>query len=271
MNLCLETDAAFFVAGGAVAGRYVLDDPFKPYLHPLRTPDGHVVTDCMPGDHRHHKGLMYGLRCADLNFWEEPLGTDEAGVQTQIAIEPLSAGAGAAGLRQRLRWQHESGGRATYDEIREISCRHDRERRAFVWTWSSRRVALRAHRLIKSEWSLGLEDGRAINYHGLGIRLPWMWAFHDERFNGAERAGSSRPWKGLNGETGPEVGFWGRIDGYWSPPEAAVTMRQEQGFGWFVLKGDFAYLATGPTCLDELEVTAGQTFDETYEVVVQDR
>lgn len=273
MNLCLEKDAAFFVAGNVVAGRYVLDDPFKPYLHPVRTPDGHLVTDCMPGDHRHHKGLMFGLRCADLNFWEEPLGTDQAGVQTSLSVEPLTfaLAAGAVGLRQRLRWQHESGERATYDEVREITCRRDDTRRAFVWTWRSRRTALRAHRLIKSEWSLALEDGRAINYHGLGVRLPWMWAFSGERFNGVERAGRACPWRELNGEAGAVVGFHGRIDGYWSPPEAAVTIRQEHGFGWFVLKGDFAYLATGPTCLDELEVGAGRTFDETYEIIVADR
>lgn len=39
--------AARFIDGENLAGISVLDDPFKPYLHPLRTPDGHVVT--VPG------------------------------------------------------------------------------------------------------------------------------------------------------------------------------------------------------------------------------
>jgi len=57
--------AARFIDGENLAGISVLDDPFKPYLHPPRTPDGHVVTVARPADHRHHKGLMYGLRCED--------------------------------------------------------------------------------------------------------------------------------------------------------------------------------------------------------------
>lgn len=271
MKISLEKDAACFIAGGVVAGRYVLDDPFKPYLHPLRTPSGHAVTDRMPADHRHHKGLMYGLRCADLNFWEEPAGTDQAGVQAGLAVEPFEAGPEAAGLRQRLCWRHESGRSETYDETREIVCRRDVAGRAFVWTWRTHRVALRAHRLIKSEWSLPLEDGRSINYHGLGIRLPWAWAFPDDRFCGVERDGSPCAWKEANGGVGAEMGFRGLIDGFWSPPCAAVTVGQEHGFGWFVLKERFAYLATGPSCLDELDVGAGQTFDETYRIVVEDR
>jgi hypothetical protein len=271
VNLRIDADAAVFSSGGVVAGRYALSDRFKPYLHPLRTPAGHLVSDCMPADHRHHKGLMYGLRCADLNFWEELPGTDQAGVQASLSVEAMEAGPGAAGLRQRLRWQHESGARATYDETREIVCRRDDERRAFVWIWRSRRVALRAHRLIKSEWSLPLEDGRRINYHGLGIRLPWMWAFKGEQFAAVERAGSVVPWREANGDRSPDMGFRGPIDGHWEPPVGAVAIRQEHGFGWFVLKDGFAYLATGPTWLEERELDAGHVSEETYEIVVQDR
>ena len=271
MNLRIEADEALFISGGVVAGRYVLNDPFKPYLHPLRTPAGHVVTDCMPGDHRHHKGLMYALRCADLNFWEEDVGTEQAGVQKGLSVEALDLGPGVAGLRQRVRWQHESGERPTYDETREIVCRQDATRRAHVWTWRSRRVALRAHRLIKSEWSMSLADGRKINYHGLGVRLPWMWAYPSESCNGVERAGEARPWRELCGESGPEIGFWGRIDGHWSAPVAGLRMRQAHGFGYYVAKESFAYLSAGPSNLQELEISVGQSFDETYEIIVEDR
>lgn len=271
MNADLQPNAVVFSAGDRVAGRYVLDDPFKPYLHPLRTPAGHLVSDCIPSDHRHHKGLMYALRCADLNFWEEPQGTDQCGVQRTVSVEPHPASANAAGIRHRLRWQHESGERATYDEIRELSCRHDSAARAFVWTWRTHRTALRPHRLIKSEWSLGLEDGRKINYHGLGIRFPWSWAFQADNMNGVECDGAPSSWKAACGTAGRTVGCWGKIDGHWLPPTAAVTIAQEQAFTWFSIRGDFSYLSVGPTNLDELDVRAGDVFAETYRIVVQDR
>ncbi|MEI8312925.1 MAG: DUF6807 family protein [Verrucomicrobiota bacterium] len=271
MKITIEDKQVRFISpGGTTAGCYVLDDPFKPYIHPLRTPGGHVVTDCMPVDHRHHKGLMFALRCEDLNFWEERQGNGQSGVQRSLSVEPVSTPDGE-GIRQRLRWEEESGERPTYDEVRQISCREEPGQRAFLWTWSSRRTALRAHRLIKSEWSFALEDGRKINYHGLGIRLPWAWAFRGDSRNGAECDGVSRPWRDVCGTTGPEIGFWGKIDGHWQPPTAAVTLRQQQGFGWYVMKQDFAYLATGPSNLEELDVSEGRTFEETYQILVQDR
>ena len=42
-----------FREGDREAGCCVLNDPFKPYFAPLRSPDGHVVTVVSPGDHRH--------------------------------------------------------------------------------------------------------------------------------------------------------------------------------------------------------------------------
>lgn len=273
MHTLIQSDSVTFAEDSLIAGRYVLDDAFKPYLHPLKTPAGHLVSGCITSDHRHHKGLMYALRSADLNFWEENPGTDQCGVQRSLSVEPLAPGdaAGGAGIRQRLRWQHESGERATYDETREIFCRHDPAARAFVWTWRSHRTALRAHRLVKSFWSYPVEDGRKINYHGLGVRFPWSWAFEPGNMNGVECDGVAKPWKEACGSTGRSVGYWGRIDGFWTPPIAAVTITQEQNFAFYVMRAGFAYLSVGPSNVEELEVQAGQTFAETYHIRVEDR
>jgi hypothetical protein len=269
MRIRFDSQAAVFEHDGVEAGRYVLDDPFKSYIHPLRTPQGHCVSDCMPADHRHHKGLMFGLRCDDLNFWEEEPDGAECGVQTSRAISGLEGG-NASGFRQELRWQAKDGGLPTYDEVREVLCRHDGSR-AFHWTWRSRRTALRGHRLVKSPWSISMADGRRINYHGLGLRLPWVWAFSGETFNGVEIQGRAQDWNQACGTSGPEVTCWGRIDGHWSPPTAAVTFRQEQSDTWFVLKADFSYLSIGPSNAEEIDVAQGRIFQETYHIIVQDR
>lgn len=267
MRVQMDSRACVFTRQGGEAGRYVLDDPFKPYLHPLRTPEGHCVTDCMPVDHRHHKGLMYALRSHDLNFWEED---SDCGIQRQQSISMLEDARGV-GIRQELLWQARGGGCDTYLETREIACRYDAENRGFHWTWHSRRTALRAHRLVKSPWSLPLDDGRMINYHGLGIRLPRAWAFPGDAFSGVEAGGRALDWRQVCGSSGAEVGWWGRIDGHWTPPLAAVTIRQEQQDTWFALKTDFAYLSVGPSNAVEVEVPEGQVFEEICHVLVQDR
>lgn len=164
----------------------------------------------------------------------------------------------------------EDGAMATYHEIRTLRCRQDTAGRSYVWTWRSQRAALRPHRLIQSEWSLPASGDRKINYHGLGLRLPWAWAFSGDRFNGTERDGVACAPGDALGTTGSEVAMWGLIDGHWTPPRARVALRQDLGFAWFVLKGDFAYLAVGPSNAGPLDVAAGQRFDESYEIEVAD-
>lgn len=266
MDISISQGRVIFREGAAVAGEYVIDDRFKPHFRLLNTPAGHNTVVVSPGDHRHHKGLMYGLRCSDINFWEEDPGTGHCGIQQVVQTELLEGG-----IRQELLWKELDGGLETYHEERFISCCHRPEAAAFHWTWTSRREALRDHRLIKSEWSCELPDGRKINYHGLGIRLPWMWAFGGNTFTGVEVGGTAAEPVEACGSNGRAITWWGRIDGHWEPPLAAVTMRQDQGFSWFVLKGDFSYVAVGPSNEHEVKVSRGEIPTESYEVIVQDR
>jgi hypothetical protein len=266
VHIALTQNQAIFTEDSALAGICVLDDPFKPYLAPLHTPAGHNVVVVMPVDHRHHKGAMYALRCADLNFWEEPKGTPECGIQ-----KILGAAVENDELVLRLLWCDEKGNKETYREERRISCRFLPERRAFSWTWKTHREALRPHRLIKSEWSRKMPDGRRLNYHGLGVRLTWPWAFPGDSFLGVEIEGKPVTPEQASGTTVPEVTFWGRFDGCWQTPHGAVTVRQNHGFGWYVMKDGFSYVATGPSALEEIDVASGRSFDESYEIIVADR
>lgn len=261
----ISENKAVFRDGAKIAGEYVLDDPFKPHFHRLYTPSGHNVVLVSPGDHRHHKGLMYALRCRDLNFWEEDPGSGHCGVQEVLETKGVGRG-----IRQQLLWREENGGLRTYQETREIWFQRIGDH-AFEWSWSSIREALRDHRLVKSEWSLETPDGRFINYHGLGVRLPWMWAFKNTRFNGIEVDGVGSDPMDACGTNGPRLGWWGRIDGYWTPPVATVTLGQEQEFTWFCLKGDFPYLAVGPSNLEERDIVAGSICEERYTIRVEDR
>ncbi len=254
-----------FRVGDALAGTYRLDDRFKPHFCALRTPAGHNVTLVSPGDHRHHKGLMYALKCEDLNFWEEEPGTGHCGIQ-EIKSTQLQEN----GFTQNLLWREEGGQLATYDEQRTITCTPDPAQNGYLWTWETQRTALREHRLVKSGWTLDLEDGRKINYHGLGIRLPWMWAYGGPDFGSIVAGDTPLTDREASGRHDANLGMWGVIDGCWERTKARVTIRQEHGFAWFALNSGFAYLSTGPTIEEELEVRRGQTFTETYTVLIQD-
>ena len=255
-----------FRQGDRLAGEYRLDDPFKPHFRRLLTPAGHDTVLAAPADHPHHKGLMYALRCADLNFWEEHGERGTIGRQEVIATTLAESG-----FSQTLLWRAVEGGGETYRETRTITGSRRDDAQAFVWQWQTRREALRDHRLILSEWALAHPDGRRINYHGLGLRLPWMWRFPGSWAGGVELDG--RPTAPLEacGARASSVGFWGLIDGAPRGTRAAVTVRQDHGFGWFVMKEDFPYLAVGPTIAAPLEVRAGDRFEENYEIMIEDR
>lgn len=267
MTIELTSEKAVFSEDIKIAGVCVLNDPFKPYLDPMLTPNGHSVTQAMPVDHRHHKGLMYALRCADLDFWAERKGTPLCGVQriVKTSVEKDT-------LTLDLIWHRDDGEMETYRERRQISCRYRPAERGFAWTWKTHREALRDHHLIKSEWSKKLPDGRTVNYHGLGIRFPWAWAFPKESTRGIEINGKAVTDTEALASDASEITFWGKFDGYWAHPTGAVTMRQNHGFGLFALNSQgFSTLAMGPTTREELHVRKGDIFDETYEVLVQDR
>lgn len=51
----------------------------KPYMHPLRTPGGTILTSFQPSDHVWHRGLWFAWKYIDgINYWEEEMGSEGA-------------------------------------------------------------------------------------------------------------------------------------------------------------------------------------------------
>lgn len=49
----------------------------KPYFHPLRTPQGALLTAFQPSDHVWHRGLWFAWKYINgVNYWEEAIGAD---------------------------------------------------------------------------------------------------------------------------------------------------------------------------------------------------
>lgn len=268
----------FVTAAGRLAGRYHHGDEFKPFIHPLNSPQGHCVSLARPHDHRHHKGLMYAVRTPELNFWEEVSTRpgESVGRERHMAFAEVRESGEEVGFTETLSWEPLTGGPAVFDETRRVSCR--RVGAAFVWTWALTLRVRRDTRLIQSQWSHQNAAGQLTNYHGLGLRMcrefggstrnnalqlddgPVQWNRNSKPFDFtvAMRATPAR------------VTYIGHIDGTWPVPRIGVTMTQQEKNGLFIFESPFALMALGPSNLAERPLAAGETLRDRYTVTVED-
>ncbi len=273
MHLTIADSHVTFANAEAVAGRYNHRDSHKPFVHPLCTPAGHCVSLASPHDHKHHKALMYALRASDVNFWEEfpTLPGERVGRQRHIAFEDVVASGGTVGFAERLEWWDEAGADHVFGERREIRCRFEPAKNAFVWAWQTRITAQRDVTLIQSQWSHGLPSGGKVNYHGLAVRLRRDFGGstrnHTLTVDGATR---DTDFKDLMGARPTEVSFVGSIDGTWPVQRAGVAFRQRQHNPLYVMEDHLAFMALGPSNLGAVELKKGAVLEEAYEVEVFD-
>lgn len=268
----------FVTAEGRLAGRYHHGDAFKPFIHPLNSPQGHTVSLARPHDHRHHKGLMYALRIPELNFWEEVSTRpgEAVGRERHVAFAEVRAAGEEVGFTETLAWEPAAGGSAVFDETRRVSCRQNGA--AFVWTWEVTLHVLTDTRLIQSQWSHKSAEGRLTNYHGLGLRM--CREFGGSTRNNAlqlddgpvqwNRNGKPYDFTQAMGATPRRVTYVGHIDGTWPVPRIAVSMTQEEKNGLFIFESPFAFMALGPSNLAERSLAAGELLRGRYTVTIED-
>ncbi|WP_221583556.1 PmoA family protein [Microbacterium sp. G2-8] len=89
----------------------------KPYLHPVRTRAGEVVTDMRPADHVWHKGLQFALTdVAGRNFWGGNTYVPGRGYEALDVVGRVrrdevatSSAEGDARIREQLSWVSPEG------------------------------------------------------------------------------------------------------------------------------------------------------------------
>lgn len=264
-----DTSMDILGEGGGLAGRYVFADPYKPYLHPLLTPSGVAMSAFMPHDHKHHRALMYALRTPELNFWEEraTVPGERVGRQVHVELSEVVEQGDTVGFTQRLVWCAHDDEVPVLLETRRVSCRS--EGRGFSWTWHTRLEAQRELTLRMSQWSSPRADGRLVNYHGLGLRLP-------REFGGAianvelRLEGSRSGVAEAHGTAPHSIEYRGAVDGYWPVRFAGVRFRQRQPNTLFIMKDPFAYIALGPSNDQPRTLKRGEILEEDYTVDVFD-
>lgn len=186
----------------------------KPYLHPIRTLSGAVVTDYRPNDHRWHKGLqLTASHLSGQNLWggntyvhgDGYLALPEkVGSMAHVAFEEVSAADGRAVIAERLTW-HPHDKELWADEERRIEVRDvDADTGSWSLTWTS---AVTNRRDEPLRFGSPTTHGRpAAGYTGLFWRGPR--AFRDGRVftaeaDGGDLMGSQAPgWRTSASTTG---------------------------------------------------------------------
>jgi hypothetical protein len=276
-------DRLLMRAGDAVLAEYVFrpDHPTfespRPYLSPIRTPGGELVSLYRPHDHVWHKGIAWSLPVVgDENFWGGPtfvrgegyVQLPNNGQQRHVAFAPeatdaANAAPGTARVVERLEWITQAG-EPIFDEERTLAA-SVLDDEAWLLGFATRLTNTTDRPIsIGSPTTRGRENA---GYGGLFWRGPR--SFTGGRLLAPGVAGGDE----LRGTRAPWMGFTGRHD----ETDAASTIvmvddpaNLQHPPQWFARSEDFACLCPAPFFGEEHVVEPGATLVLRYGVVVAD-
>lgn len=249
----------------------------KPYVHPLRTLTGRLVSGYRPSDHRWHKGLqMTASHLSGQNFWgghsyvhgKGYLGLHELiGSMRHDGFDAIDVCGEELSFAERLTWV-ENGGAEWAREQRGVRVHAlDPETGSYAVDWSILLTNVR-------------EDGEALHfgspttagremagYTGLQWRGPRD--FTGGRVFGPETEGE------LMGTQGPWLAFTGEhddVDGHSTLMFAHAPGNTDaiHASHWFVRAEPIPTVAFSWAFFEEFALEAGESFGYRYRIVVAD-
>lgn len=249
----------------------VLESP-KPYLHPVRTLGGDIITLYRPHDHVWHKGIAWSLpHVGEHNFWGGPtyqrdrdyVQLDNNGSAVHREMTELRTDSGHARLAHRLDWLSQEGLPVIEEQRALTATVLDGETWALVFETAMTNVS-GGPLDFGSPTTKGRENA---GYGGLFWRGP-------RPFTGGIVHGPSGPGGDeLRGTRAEWMAFRGRHDetGGWSTivmvDDAANPRHPPQ---WFARSEMFACLCPAPFFSEELRVENGGTLSFRYAVLIAD-
>ena len=120
------------IGGQPFTNFHFSSDATKPYLHPLRAPDGSVVTRSYPmeevegeqTDHPHHRGVWFSHgEVNGFDFWANEVSQRDRGNKGTIAldkIETVESGPQRGLIEASFNWL-DTGGKALLAESRTMT------------------------------------------------------------------------------------------------------------------------------------------------------
>ncbi|MFD8493061.1 PmoA family protein [Amycolatopsis sp. NPDC059657] len=204
-------------AGAVELAEYVVEpdtprpDSPKPYLHPLRTTAGDVVTAVRPHDHPWHNGLQFtAANLSGENFWggrtyvrgQGYTELDNNGSIRHLRWQRTHCASGLAELRHSLVWETRAG-ECWLTEDRSIELSDvDLCDGSWLLTWKTS-LCNTSDRLL--EWGSPATEGRpTAGYGGLFWRGPRSFvggtAFSSTGVPGDSAMGGRAPWLAYTGQ-----------------------------------------------------------------------
>ncbi|MDG4785952.1 PmoA family protein [Micromonospora sp. WMMD1102] len=280
---------------GETVAEYVLDDPFveprwgrRPYLHPVRTLGGVVVTDTLPEDHRWHLGVSVAVQdVSGSNLWGGRTYVRDVGytwrddhgrIVHDDWLPDLLAGAAPGGatpdgavrgnaasgtcddgFAERLCWLDPAGATLLTEERRvaatELAGRDDAWLLDFGYTLTA---PTDRDIVLGSPATNGRPDGAG--YGGFFWRVaPGRHRAFSLAADGEERVnGSTEPWLALAGAAGDGRAY------------TLVFAGLADGDHWFVRTGIYPGVCVALAFARTLPVPAGGTVRRRHRIVVAD-
>lgn len=242
----------------------------KPYLHPVRTAGGALVTLARPHDHVWHTGIAWALpHVGDDNFWGGPTFTGTAyeqlannGRSEHVAVTDVRADPGEVRFAHTLAWITEDG-RHVVDEERALTVRPA----AGDWTLT---FETRMRNVSGRDLSIGSPTTKGrdnAGYGGLFWRGPRSFTggtLHTPDGSGGEE---------LRGTRHAWMGFTGLHDGTAAASSVVIVddvRNPAHPPQWFARTEEFAGLCPAPFFSEELSFGADETLAFRYAVVIAD-
>ncbi|MGN9841146.1 PmoA family protein [Nonomuraea sp. H19] len=249
----------------------VLESP-KPYLHPIRTRGGALVSLFRPHDHVWHKGIAWSLpHVGEHNFWGGPtyvhgkfyVQLDNNGSATHREMTTLTAGGDRVEIGHTLDWTSQAGA-PVIEERRSLAATVvDEATWALVFDTTMTNVS-GGTLDFGSPTTKGRENA---GYGGLFWRGPR--SFTGGIIQSPAGAGGDE----LRGTRAEWFGFRGRHDETGDHSTIVVVddaANPQHPPKWFARSEDFACLCPAPFFSEEVPLPDGESLRFRYAVVIAD-
>jgi hypothetical protein len=249
-----------------------LESP-KPYLHPLRTRAGHVVSLYRPHDHVWHKGIAWALPVVgDENFWGGPtyvhgrsyVQLPNNGVQRHRGGLDVERDEHGVRLAHQLDWVTESGALWIREQRRLAASVLSED--AWTLTFESRMTNVSGARIaIGSPTTKGRENA---GYGGLFWRGPRSFTGGTLVAPGVSGSGDD-----VRGHRFEWMGFIGRHDHVDATSLVLMvddTANPHHPPQWFARSEEFAALNPAPFFSEEVVIAPDETATFRYAVGIAD-
>ncbi|ADB35353.1 hypothetical protein Kfla_6351 [Kribbella flavida DSM 17836] len=243
----------------------------RPYIHPLRTLDGDLVSVFRPHDHVWHKGIAWSLpHFGHDNFWGGPTYSREHGYRQlenngsmdHQRIVALDVTDDLVRFSHELAWHTQSGTHVA-DEQRTLEVRLTDDGWVLLYSTTMTNVSGDTVQL-GSPTTAGRPNA---GYGGLFWRGPRSFT------GGTVLAPQGSGGDELRGQRAPWMGFSGKHD---ATDRASTVLIVDAGENprhppeWFVRSEDFAAVCPAPFFSEELPFAAGADLSFRYGVLVAD-